>query len=203
VPLGGSYWSCGCWQGAEPLPAGEKRVLPGPVRADLQDAHAGLAGRAGGDVPDPERVGVGFPQVRVVVEAEEAGPGGQVGGDVGGEDPAGVDLSGLRCGSFRRALAVRTPPVSTTVCSRWVGSGKTRPKFPEGFEVFWCDKNGDRNAKGEFIAVLAGSRWRMIFTCGELAYLGNAIGNFQRIQKGGGQPRWILAEGFETNRRKH
>ena len=55
-----------------------------------------MAGEPGGQVPDPERTGVGFPQSGVVVVAEEAGPGGQVGGDVRGDDPAGVDLPGLR-----------------------------------------------------------------------------------------------------------
>jgi hypothetical protein len=49
---GGSCWSCGCWQGAQPPPAGEERVLPGPVRADLQDALAGVPGQARGNVPD-------------------------------------------------------------------------------------------------------------------------------------------------------
>src|SRR5258708_34841696 len=43
-----------------------------------------------------ERVRVGFPQVLVVAEAEEAGPGGEVGGDVRGDDPAAVDLPGVR-----------------------------------------------------------------------------------------------------------
>ena len=43
-------WSSGCRQGAEPLPAGEERVLPGPVRADLQDAFAGVAGEPGRSV---------------------------------------------------------------------------------------------------------------------------------------------------------
>jgi hypothetical protein len=71
-------------------------VRPWPVRADGQGPLPGVAGEAGGDVPDPERVRVGFPQVRVVAVAEEAGPGGQVGGDVRGDDPAGVDLPGLR-----------------------------------------------------------------------------------------------------------
>jgi hypothetical protein len=62
-----------------------------------------------------QRVWVGFPQVLLVAEAEQAGPGGEVGGDVRGDDPAAVDLPGLG-GRFRRpmALAVRTPPVSTT-----------------------------------------------------------------------------------------
>ena len=55
-------------------------------------------GEPGGDVPDPvaECVRVGFPQVRIVVVAQEAGPGGQVGGDVRGDDPAFVDLPGFR-----------------------------------------------------------------------------------------------------------
>ena len=90
----GSCWSGGCGQGAEPLPAGQERLLPRPVRADPEDALAGVAGEAGGDVPDPvaERVRVGFAQLVIVVAAEEAGPGGQVGGDVRGDDPAAVDL---------------------------------------------------------------------------------------------------------------
>jgi len=80
-----------------------------------------MAGEPGGDVPDPvaERVRVGFPQVLMVVKAEEAGPGGQVGGDVRRDDPARVDLPCFE-GRFRRpmALAVRTPAVSTMACSR-------------------------------------------------------------------------------------
>ena len=92
-------WSDGCWQGAEPLPAGEERVLPGPVRADLQDSFPGVPGEPGGDVPDAvtERVRVGVPQLLLVAEAEEARPGGQVGRDVRGDDPAAVDLPRLRC----------------------------------------------------------------------------------------------------------
>src|SRR5215813_9310655 len=94
----GLCWSGGCWQGAKPLPAGEEGILPGPVGADLEEALAGVMREAGGDVPDPvaERVRVGFPQVRVVAEAEQAGPGREVGGDVRGDDPAAVDLPGLR-----------------------------------------------------------------------------------------------------------
>ena len=44
---------------------------------------------AGRDMPDPvaERIRGGFPQVRVIVEADEAGPGGEVGGDVCGDEP--------------------------------------------------------------------------------------------------------------------
>jgi hypothetical protein len=49
----GSCWSGWCWQGAQPLPAGEERLLPWPVGADLQGPLAGVAGEAGGDVPDP------------------------------------------------------------------------------------------------------------------------------------------------------
>jgi len=42
-------WSSGCCQGAEPLPAGVERVLPGPAGTDLQGALAGVMGasRAG------------------------------------------------------------------------------------------------------------------------------------------------------------
>ncbi len=96
-------------------------LLTPPVRVDLQEALAGVVGEASGDVPDPvsERVRIRFFQVVAVVEAKETGPGGQVGGDVRRDDPAAVDLPCL-LGRFRRpmALAVRTPPVSTTACSR-------------------------------------------------------------------------------------
>ena len=90
----GWCWSAGCRQGAQPLPAGEERLRPGPVRADLEDALAGVTGQAGGEVPDPvaQRIGVGVPQVLVIVAAEQAGPGREVGGDVRGDDPAAVDL---------------------------------------------------------------------------------------------------------------
>jgi hypothetical protein len=56
------------------------------------------AGRAGRECARrlAERVWVGFPQLLVVAEAEEAGPGGQVGGDVRGDAPAAVDLPGFR-----------------------------------------------------------------------------------------------------------
>ena len=93
--------SDGCGEFAEPLPAGEERVFPGPVRADLEDLLAGVADEAGGKVPDPvaERVGLGVLEVFLVVEAQEPGPGGEVGGDVGGRHPAAVDLPGSRsCG---------------------------------------------------------------------------------------------------------
>jgi len=90
------------------------------------------------------------------------------------------------------------------------GGGKIRTKLGV-FEIFWCDKNGERNLKGDFIAVFAGNRWQKIFTYGEISYLDNAISNFRRNEEGigrtwggsGSQPRWILAGGFETNRRKH
>src|SRR5690242_11816708 len=95
---GGWCWSAGRGQGAEPVPAGEEGVVPGPVRADLEDLLAGVADEPGGQVPDPvaERVRLGVPQVRLVVQAEEPGPGGEVGGDVRREDPSFVDLPGLR-----------------------------------------------------------------------------------------------------------
>ena len=69
-----------------------RNSFPGPVRADLQGPLPGVAGEAGGDLPDPvaERIRVGVPHVRGVVVAEEAGPGGEVGGDVrGGRSTAG------------------------------------------------------------------------------------------------------------------
>ena len=76
-------------------------------------------------MPDPvaERIWVGFPQVLVIAEAEEACPGREVGGDVRGDDPAAVDLPRLRWQPPQpMALAVRTPQVSTTACSRWTTS---------------------------------------------------------------------------------
>jgi hypothetical protein len=70
-------------------------------------------------VPDPVAEGV---RVRAaefaVVQAQEAGPCREVGGDVRGQDPAGVDLPGLARLRRPMALAVRTPLVSTTACSR-------------------------------------------------------------------------------------
>jgi hypothetical protein len=76
----------------------------------------------GRDVPDrvAERVRLGVPQFRLVVEAEEPGPGGEVGCDVRGEDPPL-----LTCRAFDGrlwspiAFAVRTPSVSTVAWSRW------------------------------------------------------------------------------------
>jgi hypothetical protein len=60
---GGSCWSGGCGQGAEPLPAGEECTGPWPVGADGEGPFPGVAGEAGGQVPDPvaERIRVGFP----------------------------------------------------------------------------------------------------------------------------------------------
>jgi hypothetical protein len=116
--VGGSCWSGGCGQGAEPLPAGGERLLPRPVRADAQGP---LTGEAGGDVPDPvaERVRVGVAEFLVVAVAEEAGQAAR---------SAAMTQPALTCqvfeGRLRRpmALAARTPPVSTTVCSRWTVS---------------------------------------------------------------------------------
>jgi hypothetical protein len=58
-------WSGGCWQGAEPVPAGEGCLLPRPAGADLEDALPGVVREAGGEVPDPvaQRVRLGFFQV--------------------------------------------------------------------------------------------------------------------------------------------
>jgi hypothetical protein len=84
------------------------RVFPGPVRADLEDALAGVADELGGKVPDPvaERVQVGVPQVFAVVEAEEAGPGGQACGDAGGEDPAAINLRVPKPSRWQRRFRV-------------------------------------------------------------------------------------------------
>ena len=79
----GSGWSGWCSKCGAAASRSEC-FFPGPGGADFQDALAG------GDAPDPERVRAGFPQVRIVVEAEEVGPGGEVGGDA----PATVDLPG-------------------------------------------------------------------------------------------------------------
>jgi hypothetical protein len=87
-------WSGGCGQGAEPLPASQDCFLPWPVRADLEDALAGVVYEAGREVPDSvaERVQLGFLQVGAVVGVQQSVPGGEVSGDIGGEDPAAVDL---------------------------------------------------------------------------------------------------------------
>src|SRR5712691_12947698 len=80
-------WSGGFWQGAEPLPAGQEGVLPGPGPAELEDALPGVADQPGGQGPQPvaQRVRLGVLEVLLVVQAEQPAPGGQVGGDVGGE----------------------------------------------------------------------------------------------------------------------
>src|SRR3954470_5067721 len=91
-------WSGGCGQGAEPLPAGQECLGPGPVWADGEGSLAGVGGEFRGEVPDPvaEGTGVGVAEPGVVAVAEEAGPGGEVGGDVRCDDPAAVDLPGFR-----------------------------------------------------------------------------------------------------------
>ena len=96
-------WDCSCWssgrgQGGDALPAGEERVLPRPVEADLQGAAAGVADEPGRDMPQPvtEGVRLGVLKVADVVQAQEPAPGLQVGGDVRGRDPAAVDPPGLR-----------------------------------------------------------------------------------------------------------
>lgn len=48
-----SRWSARRRQDAEPVPAGEEGIVPGPVRADLEDPLAGVADEPGGQVPDP------------------------------------------------------------------------------------------------------------------------------------------------------
>jgi hypothetical protein len=56
-----------------PLPAGEERVFPRPVRADLQDSLADVPGE-----PMPgavaECVQTGVPQAAAIMEAQKAGP---------------------------------------------------------------------------------------------------------------------------------
>src|ERR1035438_7375126 len=87
---GGSCWSGGCGQCGQPLPAGQERLLPRPVRADLQDALPGVPDEAGGDVPEPVTQGIrlGVLQALAVVKAEEPGAGGQARGGVPGQHPA-------------------------------------------------------------------------------------------------------------------
>ncbi len=53
---GRSGWSGGCRQGAQPLPAGQEHLLPGPGAADLQDAGAGGADQSGGQAQQPGSV---------------------------------------------------------------------------------------------------------------------------------------------------
>ena len=51
VSQGRGGWSGGLWQDAEPLPAGQESLLPGPGPADLQDALPGVACQPGGQRP--------------------------------------------------------------------------------------------------------------------------------------------------------
>jgi len=84
-----------------------------------------------------------------------------------------------------------------------IGAGdKTHSKFFGQLEVFWCDKNGERNLKGDFIAIGARNGQHVIFTYADLADLDTAISDF-RGSSGSRQERWILTGGFESNRRKH
>ena len=46
-------WSGRCGQGAQPVPAGQEGVLPGPGPAELEDALAGVAGQPGGQAQEP------------------------------------------------------------------------------------------------------------------------------------------------------
>src|ERR1022692_4412480 len=83
VSQGRGGWSGGLWQGAEPLPAGQERLLPGPGPADLQHAGTGVADEAGGQAQEPvaQRVWLGVLEVFLVVQAEQPAPGAQVSGD--------------------------------------------------------------------------------------------------------------------------
>jgi hypothetical protein len=79
------------------VPAGEEGVFPWPVGADGEGSLAGVAGKPGGQVPDPVAEGVRVRGAELaVVQSEKAGPCCEVGGDVRGQDPADVDLPGLR-----------------------------------------------------------------------------------------------------------
>src|SRR5689334_5166761 len=49
----GGGWSGGCGQGAQPLPAGQERLLPGPGAADLQHALPDVADQPGGQAQQP------------------------------------------------------------------------------------------------------------------------------------------------------
>jgi hypothetical protein len=66
---GGSCWSGGCGQGAEPLPAGEERTGPWPVGADREGPFPGVAGEAGGQVPDPV-ASLNFEMIMVLGEGD-------------------------------------------------------------------------------------------------------------------------------------
>jgi hypothetical protein len=66
-------WSGGLSQDAEPLPAGQECLLPGPGAADLQLAGAGVADQPGGQAQQPvaQRVRLGIFEVVAVVQAEQ------------------------------------------------------------------------------------------------------------------------------------
>src|SRR6266568_3383157 len=95
----GGGWSGGCGQGAQPPPAGQEGVFPGPGPADLQHPGAGVADQPGGQAQQPvaQRVRLGVLEILLVVEAEQAAPGGQVGGEAGGQHPAAVHRPGFGC----------------------------------------------------------------------------------------------------------
>src|SRR4249920_974180 len=73
-------WSGGCGQGAQPLPAGQERLLPGPGAADLQHPGAGVAGQPGGQAQQPvaQRARLCVLKVLAVVQAEQPAPASQV-----------------------------------------------------------------------------------------------------------------------------
>ena len=85
-------WSGGCGQGAQPVPAGQEGVLPGPGPADLQYAGAGVADHQGGQAQQPvaQRIRLGVIEIFLVLQADQAAPGGQVRGEVGGKYPPAV-----------------------------------------------------------------------------------------------------------------
>lgn len=88
------------------MPAGEELLLRGPVGADRQDAFAGVAGEAGGDVPDPiaERVRVGVPQ-----PGSSQWPRGRVQGEVGGRDAGAVPGDGKAGGHHQQTADTDGP----------------------------------------------------------------------------------------------
>src|SRR5690348_6135623 len=64
-------WSGGLWQGAQPFPAGQERLLPGAGAADLQHAGAGMADEPGREAEQPvaQRVRFGVLEIVLVVQA--------------------------------------------------------------------------------------------------------------------------------------
>jgi hypothetical protein len=91
------------------------------------------------------RVRGGVAEFRVVGVAEGAGPGGEVGGDVRGEDPPAVDLPVLSRLRRPMALAVRTPTVSATACSRCRTSM---------YWAWWLPGTSPMPASGMFVQVM-------------------------------------------------